>query len=272
VQEARQLAGPEALLDLLLEPPDEEHLAEEILELLPRERFPFLDFRHVSEFIDGLPYAAAVALLEQWREIQAQLPERWALARLSLTIEDEGDCDRAAFLLGPANPGRRGKQIRFRAGRGGTGPSPHLVQRLLARLDGERIDGKLELLGADEPPATPAPLRPTLAAAWDEELARLPPDWSDLYCEVRLTSTDYLERAALLMAPLNPARYGGETGFRFRVARTFGYGASPEMTRRCFERLDEAGIPGTLRILRMLADTHPNATQGPVWYVGGRSV
>jgi hypothetical protein len=213
-----------------------------------------------------------VALLDEWREIQAQLPERWALARLSLTIEDESDCDRAAFLLGPANPGRRGKQIRFRAGRGGTGPSPNLVQRLLARLDAERIDGKLELSGVDELPDAPVPLRPTLAAAWDEELARLPPDWSDLYGEVRLTSTDYLERAALLMAPLNPARYGGETGFRFRVARTFGYGTSPEMTRRCFERLDEAGIPGTFRILRVLADTHPNATQGPVWYVGGRSV
>jgi hypothetical protein len=214
----------------------------------------------------------AVALLEQWREIEAQLPERWAAARLSLTIEDEADCDRAAALLGPANPGRRGKQIRFRAGRGGTGPSPHLVERLLARLDGERIAGKLELAGADQLPDAPVPLRPTLAGAWDTELARLPPDWSDLYCEVRLTSTDYLERAALLMAPLNPARYGGETGFRFRVARRFGYGASPEMTRRCLERLDETGIRGTLRIINALADTYPNATQGPVWYVGGRSV
>jgi len=74
------------------------------------------------------------------------------------------------------------------------------------------------------------------------------------------------------MAPLNPARYGGETGFRFRVARTFGYGASAEMTRRCLARLDEEGIRGSLRVLRVLADTYPNATQGPVWYVGGRSV
>jgi hypothetical protein len=74
------------------------------------------------------------------------------------------------------------------------------------------------------------------------------------------------------MAPLNPARYGGETGFRFRVARSFGYGASPEMTRRCLERIDEEGIRGSFRLLRVLADTYPNATQGPVWYVGGRSV
>ena len=213
-----------------------------------------------------------MALLEQWREIQAQLPDRWATARLSLVIEDEADCDRAAFLLGPVNPGRRGKQIRFRAGRGGLGPSPNLVGRLLARLDAERIDGSVELLGVDELPEAAPIIRPSLAAAWDQEVARLPPDWSDLYCEVRLTSTDYLERAALLMAPLNPARYGGETGFRFRVARSFGYGASAEMTRRCLERLDEEGIRGSFRVIRVLADTYPNATQGPVWYVGGRSV
>src|SRR2546423_12643622 len=210
----------------------------------------------------------AVALLEQWREIQGQLPGRWASASLRLTIEDEVDCDRAASLLAPVNPGRRGKHIRFRSGRGGAGPSANLVERLLTRLDAERIDGKLELVGADELPETPVPLRPSLAAAWDIEVARLPPDWSDLYCEVRLTSTDYLERAALLMAPLNPARYGGETGFRFRVARTFGYGAAPEMTRRCLARLDEEAIRGTLRLLRVLADTYPNATQGPVWDIG----
>ena len=213
-----------------------------------------------------------MALLEQWREIQGQLPARWATARISLVIEDEADCDRAAFLLGPVNPGRRGKQVRLRAGHGGLGPSTNLVGRLLARLDAERIEGELELLGVDELPQTAPAVRPSFAAAWDQEVARLPPDWSDLYCEVRLTSTDYLERAALLMAPLNPARYGSETGFRFRVARSFGYGASAEMARRCLERLDEEGIRGTFRILRVLADTYPNATQGPVWYVGGRSV
>jgi hypothetical protein len=100
----------------------------------------------------------------------------------------------------------------------------------------------------------------------------LPDDWSDIYAEVELASTDYLERAALLMAPLNPARYGGKPGFRFRCARRFGYGASPQMVRRCLERLDEEGIRGNVRVLRVLSDTEPVYTQGPVWYVGGRSV
>jgi len=214
----------------------------------------------------------AVALLEQWREIEAGLPERWATARVELAIDDDEDCDRAAFLLGPANPGRRGKQIRFRVASDGTGPPPSLVGRLLARLDAERVHGELRVLGSETRPERADRKRPSLAVAWEAELAALPPDWSDLYCEIKLTSTDYLERAALLMAPLNPARYGGETGFRFRVARAFGYGASPEMTRRCLARLDEDGIPGTLRVLLGLSDTHPNATQGPVWHVGGRSV
>ena len=112
----------------------------------------------------------------------------------------------------------------------------------------------------------------SLARAWDDAVATLPPDWSDLYAEVELASTDDLEHAALALGPVNPARYGGPRGLRFRVARAFGYGAAPGMTRRCLERMDEQAIPGTLRILRALSDTKPAQTQGPVWYVGGKVV
>ena len=119
-----------------------------------------------------------------------------------------------------------------------------------------------------------SPSRPaaTLAGTWDESIAVLPADWSDLYAEVELVSSDWLDRAALLMAPVNPARYSDAPGFRFRVARRFGYGAAPEMTRRCLERVDQEQIRGDLRILRVLSDTDPVATQGPVWYLDGRSV
>jgi hypothetical protein len=44
------------------------------------------------------------------------------------------------------------------------------------------------------------------------------------------------------------------------------------MVRRCLERLDERGLPGTVRILRALSDSKPVGTQGPVWYVGGKVV
>jgi hypothetical protein len=214
-----------------------------------------------------------VSLVDQWQEILAGLPENWADARLRLTVEGD-DATRAAANLGPLNPARRGNMVRFYVTRRGAGASPALVERLLARVDETRIRGTLELVGAGETtePAAVELRRATLAATWDTELAALPPDWSDLYAEVELVSSDWLERAALLMAPVNPARYGGTPGFRFRVARLFGYGASPEMTRRCLERVDQEQIGGQLRILRVLSDTKPVYTQGPVWYVEGRSV
>ncbi len=67
-------------------------------------------------------------------------------------------------------------------------------------------------------------------------------------------------------------RDGERLAFRFRSARRFGYGAAEPVVRRCLERLDEAGIPGTVRILHVFSDTNPVGTQGPVWFVGGRNV
>ena len=218
------------------------------------------------------------ALVDQWRAIERSLPEGWGDARLRLTVAEEGRCDRAAALLGPINPGRHGHVISFFTARRGAGPSPDFVERLLRGLDREGIQGTLELVGsdaavdtADEPPQ-PAAKSGSFVEQWEAELAVLPDDWSDVYAEVELDSSDYLERGALLLAPVNPGRYGSKPGFRYRVARRFGYGASTEMTQRCFERLDEEGIRGRVRVLHALSDTRPVQTQGPVWYVGGKSV
>ena len=211
-------------------------------------------------------------LADQWRRIEEALPAGWAEAQLELAIADGAHADRAAALLGPFAPGRLGERIRFAAARRGPGPGPEAVRRLLGRLDEEGIDGRLSLLArtqAEE--ATPAP-RASLVAGWEAALAALPADWSDLYCELELTSSDDLDPAALLLAPVNPAAIGDTPGFRFRVARSFGYGASPQMARRCLERLDADGVPGDLRILRVLSDTKPVETQGPVWVVDGKVV
>jgi hypothetical protein len=213
-----------------------------------------------------------MSLVDQWLEIVAALSEKWVDARIRLTIEGDG-AERAAAVLAPLNPARRGSVIRFYITRRG-GASTAMVERLLARIDDQRIQGALELLGAGESlePDAAEIRRSTLTEAWDAEVAALPPDWSDLYCELELVSSDWLERTALLMAPVNPARFGGTPGFRFRVASRFGYGAAPEMTRRCLERVDDEHIRGEVRILRVLSDSQPVATQGPVWYVEGRSV
>ena len=42
------------------------------------------------------------------------------------------------------------------------------------------------------------------------------------------------------------------------------------MARRCFERLDDEGIPARATVLRLLSDVDHVATQGAVWYVGGK--
>jgi hypothetical protein len=211
-------------------------------------------------------------LVDRFNEIERDLPDDWAEATLLLTVADDARCDRAAALLGPANPGRFGKKIRFMAARRGSGVAPDGMRRLLRRLDAEGVAGALELVRATE--AAPAELRvrETLRDQWKRALAGLPADWSDIYGEVRFDSTDYVERAALLLAPVNPARDGGAAGLRFRCAHHFGYGVSPEMAARCFERCDEDGITGDVAILRALSDSQPVGTQGPVWLVGGRAV
>ena len=73
--------------------------------------------------------------------------------------------------------------------------------------------------------------------------------------------------AALLACGANP--WHGETWrdgiLRFRVARTFGYGASAQLTRGLLGRLDAAGITGRLRIVSSLDAVLPVSTQGPTF-------
>lgn len=215
----------------------------------------------------------AMGLADQWNRIESELDPRWSDARLALVVDDETARSRAAALLAPAGPGRSGRTLRFYvARRGGGGVGPEAVRRMLRRIDAERIDGTLGLVSSDEAPVEETIARPSLAAEWDAALAALPSDWSEVLAELELTSTDHTDRAALLLAPLNPLHGEGRPGFRFRGASAYGYGASAGMVRRCLARLDEAGIPGEVRLVRVLSDTHPAGTQGPVWYVGGKTV
>ena len=210
-------------------------------------------------------------LVDQWQTIERGLPTGWSDARVTLEV-DAAQADRAATLLGPLTPGRAGTTLRCHAARAGAGPTPGAVKNGLARLDREGIRGTLELAGTGERArGEQTAERTALTASWAAELDALPDDWSDLYVELELRASDHLERAALLCSPVNPAANGGR-GLRFRCARKFGYGVSPAMVRRCLERMDEEGIPGSVTVLRALSDTDPVGTQGPVWYVGGKAV
>jgi hypothetical protein len=207
-----------------------------------------------------------VPLADDFRASLRTLPDDWSDARLAVTFESEQQAARAASLLGMINASRHGNDVRFSTARQGA----DTVLRALRRLDREGLAGELKLVGSVAEPAPAPRAGASLAAAWAAEEAKLPPDWTDLYAELDLHSTDYLDGAALLLAPLNPSRVSDRAAFCFRVARSFGYGASPQMLRRCLERLDEAGITGELTTLYVLSDTKPVGTQGPVLYIGGK--
>jgi len=210
-----------------------------------------------------------MGLAERWERISASLPGDWERAELRLVVAEQVSRGRAAALLGPLAPGRVGDELRFVVSRG-SGIGPEAARRLLAKIDDEDIAGTLALVESSAAALVAPQVRKALAPRWDELVAGLPGDWSDLLCSVELASSDDLPRAALLAAPLNPSRPTREVGFEFRVARESGYGASPQMARRCLQRIDEDGIPGRLELLRSLSDTHHVSTQGPVWYVGGK--
>lgn len=215
---------------------------------------------------------------EQWRLIEENLGADWDEAHFSFTVEDPGAIGDAAAVLAPLGPGRSGSELRFQVLRKGGGPDK--LRNLLQRLDRKRIWGTLTLVDSrsETPAAAPAVEQGdgmSLAQSWDAALAKLPPGWRDLLCELELDSTDYLPRAALLGAPLNPTRNPGEIALRFRVSAGGGYGsygASPEMARRCLERMDTDGITGRVSVLNVLSDTGYEATQGPVWRIAGRAV
>ena len=213
-----------------------------------------------------------MGLAEHWRSIRADLPHDWDEVKLDVSISQPDRRARAAALLGPASPGRVGDNLRVSVFRAGGGIGPDQAEKLFRKLDEERIRGTISLIAVGGRVERQEQPRAAAADTWDLAAAGLPPDWSDLLAEVDLASSDHISRAALLLAPLNPSRVPGRSTLRFRIARTFGYGASPQMTRRCLERLDAEGIPGKVTVLHVLSDTHNVATQGPVWRLAGKAV
>ena len=216
-------------------------------------------------------------LAEQWSEIVAALPRGWQSASVALELQDPAQRARAASILGPAAPARAHSTFRLDFARDGQPvlPSPELVRRVVGRLDAEGIRGRLELVVAPDGEAGGDPgVRATrsLAAQWGALLDALPADWSHLLAAVELDSSDFIDRAALLMVPTNPSLVADTRRLQFRCARTVGYGVAVEMARRCLERLDGERITGRVSFVHVVSDARPVATQGPVWRIGGNAV
>jgi hypothetical protein len=218
----------------------------------------------------------AVKLVDQWSALERRLPRDWESVALRLRTEQPDELSEAARILGPMSVGHVGDGLAFTVRRAGGPAGPEAARRLFARLDKARVWSLLELVevGVAEPArgGVPEPEARSVAEGWDAALDELPPDWSDLLCFLELESSALLPRAALLCAPLNPTRDPHRVGFMFRCASRWSYGVSPAMARRCFERLDAEGIHGAVSVLRVLSDADNVATQGAVWYIGGKAL
>jgi hypothetical protein len=227
-----------------------------------------------------------VRAVDQWRRIEETLGDGWDEVRLRFVPED-GAMASAAAVLAPLGPGRTGNELRLQVTRHGGGPDR--LRNLFERLDRKRVWGELELVDAQLAPpvevAAPEAEATTRRAAqprrrrklveqWDEELAKLPPGSRELLVELDLDSTDFIAQAALLGAPLNPARIPGRIALRFRASERGGggYGASLTMARRSLEQMDAQDVTGELTVPGALSDVDNVYTQGPVWRIAGRSV
>jgi hypothetical protein len=211
-----------------------------------------------------------VSVAAQWKAIGSELPSGWTQARLRLALTDRATTDRAAAMLGPAGAYRAAPTVLlFDVARDGSATSPDNLARLLRKVP----NGALSLSGSKaEQQETPQREITPLTASWDRAVAGLPADWSDLYIELNLTSTDFIEPAAVLCIQCNPRRDGTRAALRFRAARVQGYGVSPQMARRCLERCDAARIEGSVTILRAVSGSRHVATQGPVWLENGKTL
>jgi hypothetical protein len=218
----------------------------------------------------------AVKLVDQWGAIERRLPRDWESVALRLRTEQPEELSESARILAPMTVGHVGDHLAFTVRRAGGPTGPEAARRLFRRLDEARIWCLLEQteidVAAPDLGDAPEERQASPAESWDAALAGLPADWSEILCLLEIGSSALLPRAALVCAPLNPTRDRHRVGFTFRCARRAGYGVSPEMARRCFERLDEEGIPGTVSVLRLVSDVDNVATQGAVWYVGGKAL
>jgi hypothetical protein len=215
-----------------------------------------------------------MTLVKDWQDLEAQLPARWVEARIGLALEEDRQAERALELLAPLQPMRTAPgsvSIRIARTAAAEGPSAESLRRALQRLDAERLHGRLEIIAADEGPASPEAGGSHLPESWDAAVAALPADWSDVLGEIELDS-DYVEPARLNLAPMNPRRVGKHAlSLQFRSARFRLRRASPECAA-ALERCDAVGITGRVEVLRVLSDTRPVGTQGPVWQIEGRMV
>ncbi len=85
-----------------------------------------------------------------------------------------------------------------------------------------------------------------LAETFDDILASLPSDWSDLELDLRVEESRYID-ATVLLVQVNPQPYSHhDWHWRLLVAHQFGHAAAAPAVHGTLRLVDEAGIPGEL--------------------------
>lgn len=91
-----------------------------------------------------------------------------------------------------------------------------------------------------------------LAADFQEILETLPPDWTDLECDMRIEDLSQYIDTAVALSQVNAQVYqhpqADSWHWRLMVAHSFGHAAAAETVMGVLEKLDEGGVAGELRI------------------------
>jgi len=89
----------------------------------------------------------------------------------------------------------------------------------------------------------------SLSDTFQEIVAALPDDWTDLELDLRIADESRYVDGAVLLSQVNAQPYSrADWHWRINVAHRFGHAAAPETVRGVLAKLDREGIEGELRV------------------------
>jgi hypothetical protein len=91
-----------------------------------------------------------------------------------------------------------------------------------------------------------------LAADFQQILASLPPDWTDLEIDMRIEDESHYVDSAVALSQVNAQVYQHPKAegwhWRLLIAKNFGHAAAPESVRGVLEKLDREEVSGEMRV------------------------
>jgi hypothetical protein len=90
---------------------------------------------------------------------------------------------------------------------------------------------------------------PALTPQFDELVASLPDDWTDLEIDLRIFDERRYVDAAVMLVTANPQPYSkSDWHWRFIIAHRFGHATAVPAVRLGLKLLDDAGIEGEMQV------------------------